>query len=126
MTEPEAERRPVSMPVSGTACAAVVCQPNEVVTVPTGGVVLLARNDTPSPVVAPAFDRLALAASPAIDTAIDDAGWGNVTDVTGGKPMRWTPAARSRRGPTRSTPGSGTAAGAAGVRRSYALGAPAG
>lgn len=87
MTEPTAERRPVSMPLSSSACAAVVCQPNEVVTVPNGGVLLLARNDTQNAVVAQAFGQLALAASPAIGTAIDDAGWGNVTDVTGGKPM---------------------------------------
>jgi hypothetical protein len=87
MTEPTAERRPVSMPVSKSACAAVVCRPNEVVTVPNGGVLLLARNDTQNAVVAQALDQLALAASPAIGTAIDDAGWGNVTDVTGGKPM---------------------------------------
>ena len=89
MTEPTAERRPVSMPLSGSACAAVVCQPGEIVTVPAGGVVLLARNEpAPAhPVVAPALGQLALAASPAIDTAVDDAGWGNVTDVTGGKPM---------------------------------------
>jgi hypothetical protein len=87
MTEPTAERRPVSMPLSATACAGVVCQPNEVVTVPAGGVLLLARNDTQSPVVKPALDQLALGPSPAIGTAIDDAGWGNVTDVTGGKPM---------------------------------------
>ena len=87
LTEPSADRQPVSMPLSTTACAAVVCQPNEVVTVPTGGVLLLTRNDTQSPVVKPALDQFALAASPAIDTAVDDAGWGNVADVTGGKPM---------------------------------------
>ena len=87
LTEPTADRQPVSMPLSATACAAVVCQPNEIVTVPTGGVLLLTRNDTQSPVVKPALDQLALAASPAIETAVDDAGWSNVTDVTGGKPM---------------------------------------
>ena len=87
LTEPTAERRPVSMPLSATACAAVVCQPNEVVTVPAGGALLLARNDTATAVVALALVKLSLAGSPAIGTAIDDFGWGGVTDATGGKPM---------------------------------------
>ena len=88
LTEPTAERSPVSMPLSSTACAAVVCQQDENVTIPAGGVLLLARTDTPHPIVgARARSCSPRTASPAIDTAIDDAGWGNVTDVTGGKPM---------------------------------------
>ena len=91
LTEPGADRRPVSMPVSATGCAALVCQPGESVTVPAGGVLLLARTDnaagTRAPIVAPALALLAQSSSPAIDTATDDAGWGNVSDVTGGKPM---------------------------------------
>ena len=46
MTEPTAQRQPVSMPLSTpSACATIVCQPAEQVTVPAGGVLLLARND---------------------------------------------------------------------------------
>jgi len=86
LTEPTADRRTVSMPVSAAACAAAACQPGEDVTVPAGGALLLARNDpAKNPVAAPAL--AALGSSSAFDTAIDDAGWGNVTDVTGGKPM---------------------------------------
>jgi hypothetical protein len=88
LTEPTADRRTVSMPVSAGACAAAACQPGEDVTVPAGGVLLLARNDPAKhPVAATALEQLALSASPSITTAIDDAGWGNVTDATGGKPM---------------------------------------
>jgi Phosphodiester glycosidase len=86
-TEPDAARQPVSMPIAASACGAPVCQPSEVVTIPARGVLLLARTDTPSPVVAPALTALASSPSAEIDTAIDDIGWSNVSDVTGGKPM---------------------------------------
>ena len=56
-------------------------------TVPVGGVLILARTDTVTHVAADGLRALAGSGSPAVDTAIDDAGWSNVTDVTGGKPM---------------------------------------
>jgi hypothetical protein len=86
-TDPDATRRPVSMPISGSACATSVCQPAEVVTIPAGAVLLLARTDTPSPVAAPGLEQLATSPSQAVGTAVDDTGWSTVTDVTGGKPM---------------------------------------
>jgi hypothetical protein len=88
ITEATADRRPVSMPVAAPGtCATNVCQPSESVDVPTGGVVLLARTDTVSQVAAAGLQAQAALGTPVIDTAIDDAGWGNVTDLTGGKPM---------------------------------------
>jgi len=88
MTEPTAERRPVSMPITAPGtCAQSVCQPGESVSVPTGGVVALARTDTVNHVAADGLEAGAQSGTPAVDTAIDDAGWANVTDVAGGKPM---------------------------------------
>jgi hypothetical protein len=87
-TEPAAERRPVSMPIAvPTTCATNVCRPGESVTVPAGGVLLLARTDTVNPVAAAGLEAQAALGTPEIDTAIDDVGWSNVSDVTGGKPM---------------------------------------
>jgi hypothetical protein len=86
-TDPDAARQLVAMPISGSACAASVCQPGEVVTIPARAVLLLARTDTPNPVAAPGLEQLAARPSPAVGTAVDDAGWSSVTDVTGGKPM---------------------------------------
>ena len=88
ITESTAERRPVSMPIAAPgSCAANVCQPAESVAVPNGGVVLLARTDTTSQVAAAGLQAQAALGTPAVNTAIDDAGWGNVSDLTGGKPM---------------------------------------
>ena len=88
MTESTAQRQPVSMPIAApSTCATNVCQPAEQVTVPVGGVLLLARTDTVTDIAADGLTALAGSGSPAVDTAIDDAGWSNVTDVTGGKPM---------------------------------------
>jgi hypothetical protein len=88
VTEPTAERRTVSMPIAAPAtCATNVCQPTESVTIPAGGVLVLARTDTVSHIAADGLQAEAALGTPAIDTAIDDAGWGNVTDLTGGKPM---------------------------------------
>jgi hypothetical protein len=88
ITEATAERRPVSMPISAPGtCAASVCQPAESVTVPVGGVLLLARTDTLNHVAADGLQAAAALGTPAIDTAIDDDGWSNVTDIAGGKPM---------------------------------------
>ena len=89
ITEATADWRPLSMPIAApSTCAQNVCQPAESVEVPAGGVVLLARTDTiQSHVAADGLTAQAQAGTPAIDTAIDDAGWGNVTDLTGGKPM---------------------------------------
>lgn len=88
LTESTAQRQPVSMPLATpSTCATNVCQPAEQVTVPVGGVLILARTDTVTHVAADGLQALAGSGSPAVDTAIDDAGWSNVTDVTGGKPM---------------------------------------
>ena len=88
ITESTAERRPVSMPIAAPgSCAANVCQPAESVAVPNGGVVLLARTDTTNQVAAAGLQAQAALGTPAVNTAIDDAGWGNVSDLTGGKPM---------------------------------------
>jgi phosphodiester glycosidase len=88
ITEPTADRRPVSMPIAAPGtCAQRVCQPTESVAVPTGGVVLLARTDTTNHVASDGLQAQAALGTPEIDTAIDDSGWGNVTDLTGGKPM---------------------------------------
>jgi hypothetical protein len=88
MTEPTATRRPVSMPIAppGT-CDQNVCQPGESIAVPAGGVILLARTDTLHHVAADGLAARAQSAALAVDTAMDDTGWDNVTDVTGGKPM---------------------------------------
>jgi hypothetical protein len=88
ITEATAVRQPVSMPIAApSTCATNVCQPGETVSVPAGGVVLLARTDTLNHVAATGLQTLAGAGTPAVATAIDDAGWSNVTDITGGKPM---------------------------------------
>jgi hypothetical protein len=89
ITEATADWRPLSMPITApSTCAQNVCQPSESVEVPAGGVVLLARTDTiQSHVAADGLIAEAGAGTPAIDTAIDDAGWGNVTDITGAKPL---------------------------------------
>lgn len=88
VTEPTAQRQPVSMPIATpSTCLSNVCQPAESVTVPAGGVLLLARTDTLNPVADTGLEALAQSGSPAVDTAIDDAGWSTVTDLTGGKPM---------------------------------------
>jgi hypothetical protein len=85
ITEPTAERRPVSMPiVKAATCAQNVCQSPESVTVPAGGVVVLA---VANKVAANALVTQAQSGTPAVDTAVDDSGWGTVTDLTGGKPM---------------------------------------
>ncbi len=88
ITEATAERQPVSMPISApVTCAANVCQPAESVTIPAGGVLLLARTDTMNHLAATGLEAAAALGTPAVDTAIDDAGWSNVTDIAGGKPM---------------------------------------
>jgi hypothetical protein len=89
ITEATADWRPLSMPITApSTCAQSFCRHTESVEVPAGGVVLLARTDTiQSHVAADGLIAEAQAGTPAIDTAIDDAGWGNVTDLTGGKPM---------------------------------------
>jgi phosphodiester glycosidase len=88
LTESDALRQPVSMPIATpSTCATNVCQSAESVTVPAGGVLLLARTDTLTHIAADGLQALAGSGSPAVDTAIDDAGWSNVTDLTGGKPM---------------------------------------
>jgi Phosphodiester glycosidase len=88
VTESTAQRQPVSMPIATpSTCVTNVCQPAEQVTVPVGGVLLLARTDTVTDIAADGLTALAGSGSPAVDTAIDDAGWSNVTDITGGKPM---------------------------------------
>jgi len=85
LSEPTAERRVVSMPVAApSTCATKVCQPTESVTVPAGGVVVLARTGGGQ---FAADGLMARAALGTVDTAVDDEGWGNVTDLTGGKPM---------------------------------------
>jgi hypothetical protein len=87
VTEPAAQRQPVSMPIATpSTCLSNVCQPAESVTVPVGGVLLLARTNLVHHVAADGLQALAQSASP-VDTATDDAGWRNVTDITGGKPM---------------------------------------
>ena len=88
LADPNADRRTVSMPIAApSTCATNVCQPTESVTVPAGGVVVLARTGTGSQLAADGLVAEAALGTPAIDTAVDDAGWGNVTDITGGKPM---------------------------------------
>jgi Phosphodiester glycosidase len=88
ITESTAERRPVSMPIAAPgSCTANVCQPAESVAVPNGGVVLLARTDTTNQVAAAGLQAQAALGTPVVNTAIDDAGWGKVSDLTGGKPM---------------------------------------
>jgi hypothetical protein len=88
ITESTADRQPVSMPISAPGtCAARVCQPAESVTIPAGSVLLLARTDTLNHLAATGLEAAAALGTPEVDTAIDDAGWSNVTDLTGGKPM---------------------------------------
>lgn len=91
ITEATADWRPLSMAIDApSTCAQNVCQATESVEVPAGGVVLLARartDITQSRVAADGLIAQAQAGTPAIDTAIDDAGWGNVTDITGAKPL---------------------------------------
>ena len=88
ITESTAQRQPVSMPITAPGtCAANVCQPAESATIPAGGVLLLARTDTLNHLAADGLQAAAALGTPAVDTAIDDAGWSNVTDITGGKPM---------------------------------------
>jgi hypothetical protein len=88
ITESTAQRQPVSMPITAPGtCAANVCQPGEPVTIPVGGVLLLARTDTLNHLAADGLQAAAALGTPEIDTAIDDEGWSNVTDIAGGKPM---------------------------------------
>jgi hypothetical protein len=88
ITEPTAQRQPVSMPITAPGtCAANVCQQGESVTIPVGGVLLLARTDTLNHLAADGLQAAAALGTPEVDTAIDDEGWSNVTDITGGKPM---------------------------------------
>jgi hypothetical protein len=88
ITESTAQRQPVSMPITAPGtCAANVCQPGELVTIPVGGVLLLARTDTLNHLAADGLQAAAALGTPEIDTAIDDEGWSNVTDIAGGKPM---------------------------------------
>jgi hypothetical protein len=88
ITEATATRQPVSMPISAPGtCAASVCEPAESVIVPVGGVLLLARTDTLNHLAADGLQAAAALGTPAVDTAIDDDGWSNVTDIAGGKPM---------------------------------------
>jgi hypothetical protein len=88
ITEATATRQPVSMPISAPGtCAASVCEPAESVIVPVGGVLLLARTDTLNHLAADGLQAAAALGTPAVDSAIDDDGWSNVTDIAGGKPM---------------------------------------